>query len=223
MENLLPTEITQQVKDFFGKLQQPVAVLLFTSKSACEYCAEAQQLLQEVVELSPLLELRVHDIEDEADLAAHYRVSGKAPAIVITAKDGDQLTDYGIRFLGLPSGHEFGTLIQDLLIVSSRDSGLSAATREYLKSLKAPLHLQVFVTPTCPYCPRAVLLAHQFAMENPNHILAEGVESMEFSELANQYAISGVPDTVINNDAGRALGAVPEAQLLAEVRRALGQ
>jgi len=52
-------------------------------------------------------------------------------------------------------------------------------------------------------------------------ILAEGVEATEFSALANQYAISGVPDTVINNDAGRALGAVPEAQLLAEVRRAV--
>ncbi|GAB4480258.1 MAG: hypothetical protein OHK0031_01280 [Anaerolineales bacterium] len=68
-----------------------------------------------------------------------------------------------------------------------------------------------------------MLLAHQFAMENPAMILAEGVEATEFSQLANQYAISGVPDTVINNDAGRALGAVPEAQLLAEVRRAMGK
>jgi len=223
MEKLLPPEVAEQVKDFFGKLQHPVAVLLFTSSQGCEYCAEARQLLEEVVELSPLLELRVHDSESEADLAAHYRVSGKVPAIIIAAKDGGQMTDYGIRFLGLPSGHEFGTLVQDILIVSSRDSGLSPATREYLKSLEKPLHLQVFVTPTCPYCPRAVLLAHQFAMENPAQILAEGVESMEFADLANQYAISGVPDTVINNDAGRALGAVPEAQLLDEVRRALAK
>jgi hypothetical protein len=67
-----------------------------------------------------------------------------------------------------------------------------------------------------------VVLAHQFAMENPAMILAEGVEAMEFPDMANHYNISGVPDTVINENAARALGAVPEGQLLAEIRRAMG-
>ncbi|GAB4480255.1 MAG: hypothetical protein OHK0031_01270 [Anaerolineales bacterium] len=148
MEKLLPQEIVEQVRQVFGQLKHPVAALLFTSQKACDYCAETQQLLSEVAELSPLIEMSVHDLEAEADLAAHYKVSGKAPAIILAAKDGGQITDFGIRFLGLPSGHEFGTLIQDIIMISGRDSGLAAATREYLKSLDKPLHLQVFVTPT---------------------------------------------------------------------------
>jgi glutaredoxin-like protein len=112
-------------------------------------------------------------------------------------------------------------LINDILIVSKRDSGLDAKTREFLKNLDRPLHLQVFVTPTCPYCPRAVLLAHQMAMENPLMIRAEGVEATEFPELANRFHVRGVPQTVINAGSGMVVGAVPEQNLLAEIQRAL--
>jgi hypothetical protein len=67
-----------------------------------------------------------------------------------------------------------------------------------------------------------VVLAHQIAMENPQMVLAEGVEAMEFPELADQYGISGVPDTVING-VGRVVGAVPEQNMLAELLRSLGK
>jgi len=68
-----------------------------------------------------------------------------------------------------------------------------------------------------------VLLAHQIAMENPALILAEGVEATEFQELSAQYQISSVPDTVINESAGRVVGAVPEQNMLAELMRTLGK
>jgi alkyl hydroperoxide reductase subunit AhpF len=67
---------------------------------------------------------------------------------VIAAKDGDQIVNYGIQYVGIPSGHEFGVLINDILLVSGRDLGLSEAARDFLKHLEKPLHLQVFVTPT---------------------------------------------------------------------------
>jgi len=129
--------------------------------------------------------------------------------------------DYGIQYSGIPSGHEFSTLINDILLVSGRDSGLSPQTREFLQKLDKPVHFQVFVTPTCPYCPQAVILAHRMAMENPGMIRAEGVEATEFPELANQFGVSGVPQTTINAGAGTVIGAVPEKQLLAEIQQAL--
>jgi len=149
MEKLLPEDITKQICQVFQQLKHPVQVLLFISQdNNCEYCEETQQLLGEVTELSDLLSFSVHDLAAEPDLAKYYRVEEKAPAIVIAAKDNGQVTDYGIRYLGLPSGHEFTTLIQDLILVSGRDSGLSPQLREYVKGLSKPLHLQVFVTPT---------------------------------------------------------------------------
>jgi hypothetical protein len=64
-----------------------------------------------------------------------------------------------------------------------------------------------------------VLLAHQIAMENPAMVLAEGIGAMEFSQLSQHYGISSVPDTVINDGAGRVVGAVPEQNMLAELLR----
>lgn len=58
-------------------------------------------------------------------------------------------------------------------------------------------------------------------MERPGFILAEGVEAMEFPELANRFNVSGVPQTTINNGAVTVIGAVPETHLLAEILRAM--
>lgn len=66
-----------------------------------------------------------------------------------------------------------------------------------------------------------MLLAHQMAMENPRMIRAEGVEATEFPDLANQFQVMGVPQTVINAGAGMVVGAVPEQNLLAELMRAM--
>ena len=65
------------------------------------------------------------------------------------------------------------------------------------------------------------MLAYQFAMENPAIIRAEGVEAMEFAELSERHQISGVPDTIINDGVGRVVGAVPESQLVEEIRQAI--
>jgi glutaredoxin-like protein len=220
MEKVLNDEIVKQIEDAFAEIQEPVQVLFFGSKDNCDHCNEAKQLLEEVIALNDKLELSVYDIQENADVAGQFNVTN-APGIVIAAKDNAEVKNLGIQFSGIPSGHEFSTLISDILIVSRRESGLDEKTREFLKNLTQPLHLQVFVTPTCPYCPRAVLLAHQMAMENPQMIRAEGVEATEFPELANRFNVRGVPQTVINAGAGMVVGAVPEQNLVAEIMRAL--
>jgi len=148
MEKLLSDSISSQVREVFQQLKNPVQVMLFISQAQAEACDITRQLLEEVVELSDNLNLIVYDLAVEPELARLYKVAGKAPAIVMAAREGTQITDYGIRLLGVPSGHEFGTLIQDLLLVAGRDSGLSPQLRTYIKGLSKPLHLEVFVTPT---------------------------------------------------------------------------
>lgn len=217
MEKLLNEDIRNQVQEAFQQLKEPVYVLFFSSQENCDYCNETRQLLEEVVELSDKISLEIHDLDTEKELAQKYGID-KAPAFLIAAKDGEEIRDYGIRFYGIPSGHEFSSLIHDLILVSGRDSGLSPETREALKELTSPIHLMVFVTPTCPYCPRAVVLAHQMAIESPM-VTAEGVEATEFPDLADQFFVSGVPQTTINMGAGTVIGAVPEQHLLHEIQR----
>jgi alkyl hydroperoxide reductase subunit AhpF len=147
MEKLLNDQIVGQIKQAFTELTNPVQLLFFGSKENCDYCNETQQLLLEIAELDAKLSLSIHDLKEDAALAAQYRVD-KAPAIVIASMNGEQVVDLGIQFAGIPAGYEFSTLINDIIIASKQDSGLNAATREFLKALTKPLHLQVFVTPT---------------------------------------------------------------------------
>lgn len=219
MEALLNDEIANQVQQAFTQLINPVEVLFFGRQKDCEYCDQTLQLVEEVSALSEKLHLSTYDVESDAELAGKYNVD-KTPGLVITARDGDQLVDFGVRYAGVPSGHEFSSLIQDIILISGRDSGLSQQTRDMLADLTEPVTLQVFVTPTCAYCPQAVILAHQMAMESPM-VQAEMVEAMEFPELSSMHGVSGVPQTTINDGAGNVVGAVPEGHLLAEIIRSI--
>jgi glutaredoxin-like protein len=220
MSQLMNDTVKKQVKDAFAQLKQPVRMLYFTQNDdGCEYCEDTQGLIEGMAELSHKLSVGVYDLDKDAPIAQQYNVD-RAPALVVAGLDGDAVLDYGIRILGIPAGYEFTSLVRDVLMVSSRDSGLSPETRAYLKDLKQPVHLQVFVTPSCPYCPRAVTLAHQMAMESPL-VTAEMVEATEFPDLADRYGVSGVPHTTINEGAGTLVGAAPEESLVVEIQRAL--
>lgn len=220
MSQLLNENVKRQVRDAFAQLEQPVELLLFTQNhGSCDYCDDTRSLVEGMAALSDKLSLSVFDLDADAARAAEYGVDA-APTLVIAGKDGDETIDYGIRIKGIPAGYEFTSLIRDVMMVSSRDSGLNEATRAWLRELKEPVHLQVFVTPTCPYCPRAVMLAHQMALESPM-VRADMVEAMEFPELADRYGVSGVPHTTINDGAGNLVGAAPEEELMAEIQRAL--
>lgn len=216
---LLDEEITLQIKEVFEDLHEPVEVLFFGQKHDCQYCDDTLKLAEELVGISDKLGIQIYDMDEHAEVARQYNVD-KAPGLVLVGREGEQLLDYGIRFAGIPSGHEFSSLIHDLVLVSNRDSGLAEETRAFLKELDKPVHMLVFVTPTCPYCPRSVVVAHQMAMESPM-VEAEMVEAMEFPELSNRFNVSGVPQTTINEGTGTVVGSAGEEQLVEEIRKAL--
>ncbi len=148
MERLLNDTVAQQVSEVFTEeLSQPVHLLFFGSEERCEYCEPTRQLVEEVVPLSGKLTASYHDLEKDKELASAYRVD-KSPAIVLTAKEGEELRDLGVRYAGMPSGHEFTSFINSIIMASHRTGGLSKETLEFLAGVKEDVLLQVFVTPT---------------------------------------------------------------------------
>jgi len=218
MTSLLNDEITTQVSEIFSHMQEPVQVLFFGKDEDCDYCDDTQQLLEEVTGLSDKIELNIYNLTEDKAIAQQFKMD-RAPGFVIAGKEGEQILDYGIRYAGIPSGHEFSSLINTVLLVSGRDSKLGEDIRDMLKDLDQPVNMLVFVTPTCPYCPQAVVLAHQMALESPM-IEAEMIEATEFPDLSMRFNVSGVPQTTINEGAGTIVGAVPEGNMIAEILRA---
>lgn len=200
-------------KELSEKLAEDVRLIVFTQDVPCVFCTETVEVARELAELSPKIKLEVHDFVRDQMRATELRVD-KIPAIAVVGSK-----DYGIRFYGMPSGYEFNALVAAVVAVSRRESGLTQKTKEALKDLDQPVYLQVFVTPTCPYCPSMVRLAHRMAIES-DMVWAEMVEANEFVPLAQKNHVTGVPKTVIN-DRFEVAGAVSEDMLVAHLLHAV--
>jgi len=205
-------------KEFEAHLVNPVKLLFFTQEIECQFCVETRNLVEEVAALSDKIITEVYDLVVDKAVADLFGID-KIPAIAILGTVDGQDKDYGIRFYGIPSGYEFTSLIEAIMEVSVGETSLKPKTKEALAKITAPVHIQVFVTPTCPYCTQAVRLAHQFAMEN-EHIRADMVEAIEFPHLSNKYGVKGVP-RIIFNDTLHQEGAVPEPVMLAKLLEAV--
>lgn len=145
----LDESIQGQLRGVFESLNRPVKLVMFTQANdganslVCQMCSETQELIEEVAQLSEKISVEVHDFVAEEALAQQYKID-KIPAIAVL--DGDK--DYGIRLYGMPSGYEFSSLINDIVLVSTNKHDLTQETMDAIGKLKKPVHIQVYVTPT---------------------------------------------------------------------------
>lgn len=162
----------------------------------------------------------LHKPFDNAELLMHIRARAdelgvdKVPAIAVIGAE-----DYGVRLYGIPAGYEFTSFVHAIRSVAAGTTDLGAEVEAELAQIAEPLHLQVFVTPTCPYCPQAVVMAHQMAIASP-YIRADMIEATEFPELSMKYQVMGVPRTVINETV-HIEGAAPLGMMMDRIREAL--
>ena len=210
---LLNDEILNNVKEMLADLSNPVNLAVFTDDNDCEYCPQIVQLLDEVAATSSLVSVNKYEIHSDTAKASELNVE-MAPAIAILGEK-----DYGLRFYGIPSGYEFSTLLHGIQRAASGKSELDDQTKYYLAGVQDAVELQVFVTPTCPYCPRAAVLAMEMAVES-NYVNAEIVESSEFPDLANKFNVMGVPLSVVNGTE-RVEGAAPPQMIVDAIRKVL--
>lgn len=210
---LLEGQVLDQVKQVFQNLTNPVTLIVFTQEFECFFCKETRELIQDIGTLSDKLKVEVYDFQKDPEKVQQYHID-KIPATVIV---GDK--DYGIRFYGVPAGYEFTSFIDDILMVSSRDSGLMPESRLKLRSIARPVNIQVFTTLTCPYCPLAVHIAHQLAFEW-DMITSSMIEAQEFPTLVQKYRVMGVPKIIIN-ETFEFEGALPEPAFLEKVLDAI--
>ncbi|MCS7094902.1 MAG: thioredoxin family protein [Thaumarchaeota archaeon] len=202
------------VKSLFEReLSGEVRLVVVTQRFECEGCEVTRNIAEELAELSNMIKVEVYDFESDADKLRRWRVD-KIPALLVFGK-----REYGVRYFGMPTGYEFAALLDDIVDVSRGSSRLSQTTKQRLAEIREPVHIQVFVTPTCPYCPKAVRIAHQMAVEN-EHVVADMIESLEFPHLANRYGVMAVPKVVIN-DIVSFEGALQEQHFLEYVVHAL--
>ena len=206
--SVLNEKVRNQIIEILKQLENSVNIVFFTQEHECNFCKDTRQFLEEVASLSGKLDLIVHDFVLDNEKAEKYAVD-KIPAIVILDKD---YADTGIKFYGLPGGYEINSFLGSLLEVSGRKDAMPADIAQRIGKIDKDIHIQVFVTLTCPYCPSAVATAHRLALESKK-IRADMIDTAAFPPLSNRYQVMSVPKIVIN-ESHFLEGAVPVTEFL---------
>jgi len=208
--SLIPDEHKEHLRmELNEKLEKPVKIIMFTQEVECQFCTQTRQLINELAALNDKIKVEIYDFLKNSEKAKEYAVD-KVPALVIVGE-----RDYGIRFYGIPYGYELQTFLEAVINVSKGRTDVSEETRKKLREIKTSVHIQVFVTLTCPYCPVVAGIAYKFAIES-DLIKADVIEASEFPQLAVKYAVMGTPKTVINEKT-EFIGAFPEDLFLEHV------
>ncbi len=208
----------QALREALSDMKSVVTVKLFLSDK-CDFCSQTRRMLETIRDEAPevgvkkLLDLRIYEEEIDTDEIKKYKVN-RYPTIL--------LLDGAIRYYGIPAGEEIRAFVETLIRISQGESGLSSETIEGIKKIPGDVVIETIVTPSCPYCPYAVLMANMFALESYkaglNNVVSIVVEAYENMDIAQNYAVSSVPAIAIN---GRVefIGVPYEDQLLEVITR----
>ena len=192
--SLLNEQISEQLKTIFADMKNEMTLAVFTKNGECETCEDTMSYMKEIEALSEKIHLEALDIEADQERAAAYNVQ-MVPSIVLL---NDKKEYLGMKFNGIPAGHEINSFIPAILEASGSGEALPEEYLNPIKNLEKPVNIKVFVTLSCPHCAGAVQKAHKLALESPM-IDAEMVEAQTFSELSDKFNVSSVPKIVIND------------------------
>jgi thioredoxin reductase (NADPH) len=191
-QELIPDDVKQTIKKTFeDTLKEDVAIEVFTGSGTNDQFNEtAVALLKALAPLSEKLKVTFHTIGDEQSVK---RGVTRTPSILVAPDK------YHIRFTGAPMGEEGQSFLTAIIMASTGKAILSEPSiRQITEQLHEKRDIQVFVSPTCPYCPLQVLSAVSAAIAKPDLVSAEAVEIYENRDLAESLGSLAVPQTFMN-------------------------
>ncbi|GAA6185882.1 alkyl hydroperoxide reductase subunit F [Aliiglaciecola sp. NS0011-25] len=192
---MLNNDILNALKSYTKNMTNSVALVLQTGEH--EKRQELVQFLTSLCSVSDNLTLIERDVNLRSPITFYLEVNGK---------------NNGISFSGIPSGHEFNSLILAILQSSGTDLKLDKTLQSMVQKVKDDLHFEVFISLSCHNCPDVVQSLNQFALLNDT-ISTEMLDGGLFPELIEQRNIQGVPSVYLNGELF-ANGKIDTAQLV---------
>lgn len=204
----LPEDSRKHLEELFKGMKRDIRLEVFTKDGENDAYNEAMTLfMRDVSRLGERIEVEYHELGSDK---AEERGVDRSPTLLV------QPDEYGLRYTGAPLGEEARTFIEVLMLVSYGQSGLSEVSRKIVGELKDKRSIKVFVSPTCPYCPGQVVNAFKAAIERPDLITAECIETGENQDMAQEYNASALPHTVVNEELVQR-GLLPEERFIIEM------
>lgn len=192
MSKIFNKEILNQVKQGLNRIKNPIKIITFTEDNK-PLCNEVVAMMTQLTTLNNKIEFEKYDLFTNSDLAKKYEID-KIPGTTILVSNKPT----GIKFYGIPTGHEINSLLFAILESSGMSTPLESKLENTIKKIDKKINIKVFVSMQCPHCPKAVMTAFKIALLNEN-IDAEMIQAKLYSKLSNDFGINSVPRTFFND------------------------
>ena len=178
----LTAAIKEELQSVFQKLTKKVIVKVFlddsfVSREVNGFIAEFEGLSNQVL---------IQRVSEETSVY---------PTLSICDEKGQEL---GMKFHGVPSGHEFNSFVVALYNAGSEGQPIHEEVKKRIHQLSKKTNLKIAVSLSCTMCPELVMAAQRIAVENPN-IEAEMYDLYHYPELKENYHIMSVPCMIIDD------------------------
>lgn len=194
---MLTNDILNALKTYTANMKKSVNLVLQTGEHAKR--SELNEFLTSFASVSENITLEERDVSNEL----------RSPISFLIEAGGE---DTGIRFSGIPSGHEFNSFVLAVLNASGTPFKLDESIQNMVKSVDADLNFEVFISLSCHNCPDVVQALNQFALLNPK-IKTEMIDGGLYKDLIEKRNIQGVPSVYLNGEIF-ANGKIDQATLL---------
>lgn len=194
---MLTREIKEALMGYTANMQNDVTFVVQTGEHNKR--AELLSFLKDFAKVSNRINVEERDTNGQL----------RSPVSFMLEVDGKP---NGIQFSGIPSGHEFNSLVLAVLHSSGTELKLDDSLKNIVANVQQDLKFEVYVSLSCHNCPDVVQAVNQFATLNPN-ITSETIDGGVYPELVEANDIQGVPTVFLNGEVF-ANGKVDTAQLL---------
>lgn len=181
---MLTQDILNALKGYAANMQKTVTFVLQTGEHSKR--EELKKFLSDVAGISDKIQLEERDTKGVLRSSVSFLLEA----------DGE---DTGIRFSGIPGGHEFNSFVLAMLHASGTPLKVDDSVQGIVKGVKEELNFEVFISLSCHNCPDVVQALNQFALLNPN-ITSEMIDGGLYQSLVSERDIQGVPSVYLNGE-----------------------
>jgi glutaredoxin-like protein len=211
MSEIFNKEILKKLKEGLNKIKNPIKIVTFV-ESGKPLCDEVVTMMMQLAALNDKIKFIEYNLIKDSVLAEKYGID-KVPGTTFLAENRPT----GIKFYGIPSGHEINSLLFAILESSGVSAPLETKLEDAVKQINKKINIKVFVSLQCPHCPKAVMTAYKIALLNKN-IDAEMIQTNLYSDLSTKFGISSVP-RIFFNDKDDLLGVQPIEMFIEKLKK----
>lgn len=192
--NLLNDALRSQLKGVLERLDKNVILVSIVDKDNSK-SIELRDLVLDIADLGEKVSAEIY-IKGENKEVENKINADKYPIVALLDNDKNYS---GVKFHGVPGGHELNSFILSIYNLGSTGQQIAEETLENIKSIDKRVNIKVCVSLSCHLCPDVVVSSQRIAIENKN-VESEMLDISNFKDIKDKFKVMSVPALIVNDE-----------------------